>query len=145
VWDIDGLRVGMLICFDGSFPEASRVLALLGADLIVLPTNWPSGGRCSCDYVPPMRAHENHVYFMAVNRVGEEGGFSFIGNTRVVDWDGKNLAAAPEPKEAVIYAEIDPAKARQKRVVFVPGEYEVDRIAGRRPELYGPLVQRKLP
>ena len=89
-----------------------------------------------------MRAHENHVYFMSVNRVGEEGGFSFIGNSRVADWNGKNLAHAPDPIETVIYAEIEPALARQKRVVFVPGEYEVDRIAGRRPELYGPLVQR---
>src|SRR5437868_6580790 len=41
VHDLGGLRVGMLICYDGSFPEASRVLALDGADLIALPTNWP--------------------------------------------------------------------------------------------------------
>ena len=44
VFDLGGLRVGMLICYDGSFPEPSRVLALNGADLIALPTNWPEQG-----------------------------------------------------------------------------------------------------
>src|SRR6516164_3825359 len=39
VHDLGGLRLGMNICYDGSFPESSRALALLGADLIVLPTN----------------------------------------------------------------------------------------------------------
>src|SRR5262245_53119139 len=41
VRDLGGLRVGINICYDGSFPESSRVLALLGADLVLLPTNWP--------------------------------------------------------------------------------------------------------
>ena len=41
VHDIGGLKVGMTICYDASFPEASRALMLQGADLIVLPTNWP--------------------------------------------------------------------------------------------------------
>ena len=35
------VRVGMHICYDGSFPEAGRVMSLLGADLLALPTNWP--------------------------------------------------------------------------------------------------------
>ena len=43
------LRVGMNICYDASFPEAGRSLALLGADLIVLPTNWPPGSECTAE------------------------------------------------------------------------------------------------
>lgn len=43
VHDLGGLRVGMNICYDGSFPEGCRVLMLLGADLVILPTNWPPG------------------------------------------------------------------------------------------------------
>lgn len=43
VHDLGGLRVGMHICYDGSFPESARVLTVLGADLLVLPTNWPAG------------------------------------------------------------------------------------------------------
>lgn len=138
-YEVDGVRVGMLICYDGSFPEAPRVLALLGADLIVLATNWPEGGRCSCMHIPPMRAHENHVYFLAVNRVGTERGFRFIGGSRLVDWHGTTLAAVSE-EESVFSGVISSAAARQKRVVIVPGEYELDRIAHRRPDLYGPLV-----
>ena len=44
VFEAAGVRIGMLICYDVGFPEASRVLALKGADLILLPTNWPPGG-----------------------------------------------------------------------------------------------------
>src|SRR5262249_53364764 len=40
VHDLGGLKLGINICFDGSFPESARVLTLLGADLVVLPTNW---------------------------------------------------------------------------------------------------------
>lgn len=138
VFDLGGLKIGMLICYDGSFPESCRVLSLLGADLIVLPTNYPVGAECSCEHVAPMRAHENHIYFLAVNRVGEEAGFRFIGRSRLVEWRGK-VMAAPEPPEgeALFSAEISPAAARAKRVVNIPGEYELDRLADRRVDLYG--------
>jgi len=49
VHDAGGLRIGMNICYDGAFPEAARVMALDGADLIVLPTNWPPGAECTAD------------------------------------------------------------------------------------------------
>ncbi len=142
VHEIENLRLGMLICYDGSFPEAPRVLSLLGADLIVLPTNWPNGGKCSASHIPPMRAHENHVYFLAVNRVGTEGGFHFIGMSRLVDWHGQTLAGAVGENEGAFIGTIEPAAARQKRVVQIPGEYELDRMSGRRPEFYGPITAR---
>lgn len=142
VFDLEGMKVGMLICFDGSFPEAPRALALLGADLIVLPTNWPTGAQCSASHIPEMRAHENHVYFLAVNRVGEEGGFQFLGRSRLVDWTGQTLAAAATTRDESFFAPIDPLAARQKRVINKPGEYELDRFVSRRPELYGKLVEK---
>lgn len=143
VFEIEGMKVGMLICYDGSFPEAPRVLSLLGADLIVLPTNWPDGAQCSSAHIPEMRAHENHIYFLAVNRVGDEGGFHFIGRSRLVEWNGRSIAAATTETEESFLGVIEPEKARQKRVVNRPGEYEVDRIAGRRPELYALLAAPK--
>ena len=76
-----GLRVGMHICYDGSFPETGRVLALEGADLLVLPTNWPAHSECAAEHMIPCRAMENTVYMLAVNRVGEESGFRFIGQS----------------------------------------------------------------
>jgi 5-aminopentanamidase len=138
VHDLGGLRVGMNICYDGSFPESARVLALLGADLIVLPTNWPTGARAAC-HLPEARALENNVYYLAVNRAGEERGFHFVGRSRLIDHRGEVLAAAGEGEE-VIFGEIDPKQAQKKRVVVIPGEHEVDRVGDRRPEMYGPLV-----
>jgi predicted amidohydrolase len=141
VHDLGGLKVGMNICFDGSFPEASRVLTLLGADLIVLPTNWATHSRKMAELAPPARAWENHVYYLAVNRVGDEAGFHYIGLSSAADYLGNVLHAASEGAEELFTFEVDPAAARQKRVVHCRGEYEIDRVNWRRPELYGPLVE----
>jgi 5-aminopentanamidase len=143
VHDLGGLRVGMLICYDGSFPEPSRVLAINGADLIALPTNWPPEAAPSSRILTPARALENRLYFAAVNRVGTERGFHFVGLSRICDITGDVLAAQEDDREAILYATIDPERARSKRIVNIPGEYEVDRIADRRPELYGDLVRTK--
>src|SRR5262249_55234916 len=108
VHDVDDLRLGMNICYDGSFPEASRVLTLLGADLIVLPTNWPAGARSTVKYLVQARALENHIYYAAVNRIGEERGFRFIGQSRIVGCDGELLASSNSEREEIVYGEIDP-------------------------------------
>jgi predicted amidohydrolase len=141
VHDLGGLRVGMNICYDCSFPESARVLTLLGADLVVLPTNWPTGAVSTVKYLVQARAMENHIYFAGINRVGEERGFHFIGQSRLVDCNGELLATAGAGPE-IVYAEIDPAVARNKRLIKVPGKYELDRLADRRPEMYGPLCER---
>ena len=141
VHDLGGLRVGMNICYDGSFPESSRVLTLLGADLVVLPTNWPTGAVNTVKYLVQARALENHTYYAACNRVGEERGFRFIGQSRIVDCSGELLAFTESDREEIIYAEIDPSRARNKQIVNVPGKYEINRVADRRPEMYGPLCE----
>lgn len=134
------LRVGMSICYDSAFPEASRVLTLQGADLIALPTNWPPGAECVAEHVIATRAMENAVYFAAVNRVGIERGFEFIGRSRICAPNGTTLAASTGTDEEILYAEIDVEQARNKRVVRVPGKHAIDRLADRRPEMYGSLV-----
>lgn len=142
VHDIGGLRVGLNVCYDASFPEASRCLALGGADLIALPTNWATQGERAARILTPARALENRVHFVAVNRVGDEGGYHFIGLSQIVECSGDLLAIADHDREAVLYAEIDPQRARQKKIVNIPGEYEVDRVHDRRPDLYGGLSGR---
>jgi len=74
VHDVEGVRIGMNICYDSGFPESSRCLTLLGADLVVLPTNWPPGAECLAEHAIRTRAMENGIYYLAVNRVGEERG-----------------------------------------------------------------------
>ncbi len=140
VHDAGGVRVGMHICYDGSFPESARVLSLLGADLLVLPTNWPTHSECAAEHMIPTRAMENTVYAMAVNRVGEESGFRFIGSSSIVDPNGRVLARAAGDSEEILIAEIDPARARQKHLVRVPGRHEINRIGDRRPRFYDVLT-----
>jgi predicted amidohydrolase len=137
-------KIGWMICYDGAFPESARVLALQGAELIALLTNWPVGGsETSPRYVVPTRAIENRVNYIAVNRVGIERGFRFIGQSRIVDYVGKILAEAGDGEET-IYAEIDLAGAREKKTVIIPGLYELDRFQTRSPEFYGLLVDPSL-
>src|SRR5207248_4811622 len=142
VHDLGGLKVGMTICYDSSFPEAARVLMLRGADLVILPTNWPTGAVSTVCHLVQARALENHLYYAAVNRVGEERGFRFIGQSRLAAPDGSLLARGGEGAE-VLTAEIDPGVARAKRLVKVPGKYELDRLADRRPEMYALLCQKR--
>lgn len=141
VHDAGGLRIGMSICYDITFPEASRSLAILGADLIVVPTNWPPGAESVAQHMVNTRAVENGVYCLAANRVGTERGFTFIGRSRICEPSGKTLAESLGFQEEILYAEIDPEVARNKRVVRVPGKHAIDRMADRRPELYGLLTQ----
>ena len=141
VREIDGLRVGLNICYDGSFPESARVMALQGADLVALPTNWPPGSECASQHMVATRAMENTIYYAAVNRVGEERGFQFIGGSRICDTVGNTLAAAEGTDEVMLMAEIDVERARQKRLVRVPGKHEINRIADRRPEFYRRLIE----
>ena len=139
VLDAGDLRVGMLICYDAGFPEAVRSLALEGADLVVLPTNWPPGAEQLAEYAINTRAMENSIYFLAANRVGTERGFRFIGASRICDPAGTTLATADHADECVLRTAIDPARARTKRFTRVPGEHIIDRFADRRPEMYSRL------
>ncbi|HXY35867.1 MAG TPA: carbon-nitrogen hydrolase family protein [Planctomycetaceae bacterium] len=141
VYSAGDLRVGMNICYDATFPEAARCLALLGADVIVLPTNWPPGSECTAACCINARAIENGVYYLAVNRVGTERGFRFIGNSRACDPWGNSLATASGSEEEVLYMDVDVARARNKHYVRVPGKHEIDRFADRRPEMYTSLTQ----
>lgn len=137
--DLD-LRVGMHICYDGSFPESARVMALGGADLLVLPTNWPPGAECAAEHMVATRAMENVCYYMAINRVGEERGFRFIGRSSIAGPGGEVLTIASADDEAILHARIDPQRARNKHVVRVPGLHEIDRIHDRRPDFYRSLL-----
>lgn len=133
------INLGMNICYDCSFPETARLLALGGADLILLPTNWPPGAGRVPDYIPNVRALENNVYYMSVNRIGNERGFDFVGKSKICDPLGGEIAFADHSDEAIMYAEVDVSWARKKHYVSVPGKHEVHRFNDRRPDLYGPL------
>jgi len=57
-------NIGLHICYDCNFPESARVMALLGADILALPTNWPEGRDKVAKYVVNTRAYENKVHLL---------------------------------------------------------------------------------
>lgn len=140
VYEVGDINVGIAICYDSAFPESIRTLTLQGADLIALPTNFPTGAENMTKHVMNTRAMENKVYFAAVNRVGNERGFHFIGETTIADPDGNTIAKASGVDEEIHYFEVDSEKSRNKRIVRVPGKHAIDRLADRRPEMYGDLI-----
>ena len=136
-------KIGINICYDISFPEAARELKLLGAELIVIPTNWPRAAWRTPEFVLNARAIENHVNVAAANRVGVERGWQFIGRSKMVDVNGDTVCEAGGSAEEMLIGELDLALANQNRIVNVAGSYEIDRLADRRPELYTGISARK--
>ncbi|MFO0937413.1 MAG: carbon-nitrogen hydrolase family protein [Gemmataceae bacterium] len=140
VHDLGGLKLGVGICFDASFPESIRAMTLMGADVVVLPTNWADMALRNATLVTRVRALENHIYYVAVNRTGHETGYHYFGQSSICSFTGDFLAYADTDQEAIIVAPVDPVAARQKKVIICAGEYEIDRVNWRRPEMYGPLT-----
>jgi predicted amidohydrolase len=135
-------NIGLQICYDVVFPESSRVMTLLGADVLVLPANFPaSRGEKIITYLLSARAIENRVHVVSVNRIGNERSYSFAGLSKIVDASGNILSCASPDKEQTIYGEVNLESARQKHITIIPGEYEVDYIEDRRPELYGEITK----
>lgn len=141
VYDTPVGIIGLNICYDGTFPESARVMALAGAEIIALLTNWPTGRERLPSFVIPTRAFENKVYYIAVDRVGQERGTGFIGRSKIVDVQGTTLVEANSSDEEIIYADITPEEARRKHTVVVPGEFEYDLFRDRRPEFYSGITE----
>lgn len=142
VIDTDAGRIGLEICYDLRFPELTRALALAGAELVVLPTNWPVQARANADVLTRARAYENRIFLLVANRVGRERDAEFCGWSQICDVRGERLAEAGPHEETLLVAEIDVAEAREKDIVPAPGAYEMALFGHRRPELYGSLVER---
>jgi predicted amidohydrolase len=133
-------RIGLEICYDLRFPEVTRTLALKGAEIVAHPTNFPMAAKVQTEVITLARAAENRIYLLTANRVGKERRGEFCGWSQIVDPYGKRLAEAGETEEALLVAEVDLEKARDKDYV-IPGEYELYLFGDRRPELYGKLVE----
>lgn len=134
-------KIGLLICYDLLFPEPARVLKLKGAELIIIPTNWPQGAQASPEYVVKCRARENHLYIIAANRTGYERGTRFIGRSLICDPNGKVLAQACSNSTDVNLIKIEPELSQENTVVIRPGAFEFDVMKDRRPDLYGIIAE----
>lgn len=128
-------NIGIHICYDCLFPECARVMALEGADIVVLPTNWPEGRGIVSQHIVISRAYENRIFLAAVDRVGIEHGTKFIGKSKIVSPAGLTLSEAGD-ENTILYSEVNLSEAREKHVIITPGEFELGFIHDRKPELY---------
>jgi predicted amidohydrolase len=140
VWDTPLGRIGVEICYDLRFPEVTRTLALKGADIVCHPTNFPVAARVQTELITVARAAENRIFLLTANRCGQERWAEFCGRSQIVDPLGVRLAETGVEGEALLVADVDIEKARDKDYV-IPGEYELYLFGHRRPELYGALVE----
>lgn len=115
-------RIGVMICYDGWFPEGYRLLALQGADLICIPTNWvPIPGQdprreAMANILCMAAAHSNSVFVAAADRIGTERGQLFLGQSLIVGCTGWPVAGpASAQNEEMLIADINLADARRKR------------------------------
>ena len=140
VFDTPIGRIGIEICYDLRFPELTRSLALQGADFVAHPTNWPLAATSNADFITRTRALENRVYLLTSNRCGFERGTEFCGWSQICDPSGTRIAETGKTGTALLVAEADVARARDKDIIVIPGEYEMRLWDHRRPELYGAVV-----
>ena len=127
--EIDGVRVSVLICYDVEFPETVRRAALDGADAVIVPTAQMEPYAHIAERLIPVRAWENQMHVIYVNRVGVEGDLTYVGRSSIVAPDGEVLASLGATDIGLMIATIDPEATRRAR-------QENPYLADRRPELY---------
>ncbi|MET9466371.1 carbon-nitrogen hydrolase family protein [Streptomyces sp. NPDC006544] len=130
--DLNGLRIGIMICYDVEFPENVRAHALAGTDLLLVPTAQMHPFQFVAEQVVPVRAFENQMYIAYVNRTGPEGEFEFVGLSCLASPDGVTRTRAGRGEE-LVFGEADPELLRASRET---NPY----LRDRRPGLYASLV-----
>lgn len=130
VFAFQGWRLGLLICYDVEFPETSRLLALQGADAVLVPTANMVGFEEVPNLLVPARACENRLYVAYANACGREHPLSYGGFSTVAQPDGRTLGQAGAQAHTLL-VRLDARALAQARLS--------GQIAHRRPALYGPL------
>ncbi|WP_428390144.1 carbon-nitrogen hydrolase [Mucisphaera sp.] len=141
------VKTGMLVCWDQWYPEAARLTALRGAEILFYPTaiGWHKEEddgenqrqRESWQIMQRSHAIANGVYVAAINRTGVEGDLTFWGSSFIADPGGAVIAEAPVDQEAVLVAECDLTKIQESRIGW-------PFLRDRRVDAYGDLIRRML-
>lgn len=107
--------LGMMVCYDQSFPEAARELTLRGADILAIPNAWSKSDAASndrYDIYGRARAAENNRWVLQSNQVGpsDRGDVEYLGDSRIIDPRGAVVAQVPAGEKGLAVAEITPTK-----------------------------------
>lgn len=136
-------RLGIVVCYDGWFPETFRLLAMQGADIVAMPTNWvpmpnqPADRPAMANTLAMAGAHSNGLTIVCANRVGVERGQPFIGQSLIVGADGWPMAGpASRDREEILYARVDLNVARRARQISAFNHV----LRDRRRDLYDAML-----
>ncbi|MHA0287632.1 carbon-nitrogen hydrolase family protein [Mycobacterium sp. C3-094] len=145
VYDTPAGRIGLQICYDKAFPEAARVMALDGAQIIASLSAWPAARTATAENLQDdrwtyrfnqfdiARALDNQVFWVASNQSGTFGSLRYVGNSKVVDPGGNILATTLLGSGmAVADVDIDETFRTMRAGMF--------HLRDRRPDVYGPLT-----
>jgi predicted amidohydrolase len=132
--------LGLAICYDGWFPETFRAMAVAGAGMVLVPTNWvPMAGQAEADEpiantLIKAAAHSNGIYIAAADRIGVERGQPFIGRSLIVGPDGLALAGPASARDPQIIL----ATAQLGMVESYRSLNQFNNVLGdRRTDIYG--------
>jgi N-carbamoylputrescine amidase len=138
-------KAGVLVCWDQWFPEAARLTALAGAQILYYPTaiGWlPTEGEemnqaqhAAWETIQRAHAIANGVFVVVVNRVGREGSLQFWGQSFVADPFGRIIAKASHDKEEILIVECDLTRIEETRQNW-------PFLRDRRIDAYGDLTRR---
>ncbi len=130
---VDGLPVGLTVCYDLRFPELYRALALRGAHAFTVPAGFMlHTGRDHWEVLLRARAIENGAYVFAPNQHGSWDTNRMFGRSLIVDPWGVVIANAGDG-EGICIAEVDPGRVTEAR-------RQLPVLANRRPDVYGNLA-----
>jgi len=131
-------RIGVLVCYDLEFPEMTRHLGVLGAELVVVPTNWPWGPRPEGERpvevgIAMAAARTNRMVIACCDRTGTERGQEWTAGTTIIGSDGWVVTTCDNT--GIASADVDLAPTRNKRL-----SPRNDLFGDRRTDLYQPAV-----
>lgn len=102
VFELDGVKVGLIICYDLRFPELARSLALQGAQVLFILAEWPEVRHSHWTHLQIARAIENQMYVISSNRVGTYDGVEFCGRSMITNPWGEVLVTGSQDQEETI-------------------------------------------
>lgn len=117
LFELDGHRIGVLVCYDVEFPELVRAGARAGATVFAVPTALVTRWPVVADKMIPTRALENGVYIAYTNYAGREEAFDYLGSSCIVGPDGEDVARAGTGEELVL-ATVNPERVRSTRTAL---------------------------
>ncbi|HJE59768.1 MAG TPA: carbon-nitrogen hydrolase family protein [Nocardiopsis listeri] len=127
--DLDGHRLGFIVCYDVEFPEIVRAHAMAGTTLLIVPTALMAPTTSVATLLVPARAMENQIHLAYVNRCDAEGGLDYVGLSTLVGPDGAELLRAG-PTEELLVGDVEPTAVETVRA-------EQFYLRDRRTDLYG--------